>query len=28
LLGWGAEGLRRIYFEAIPRRMAQATLDR
>jgi phosphoribosylformylglycinamidine synthase len=28
LLGWGVEALRRIYFEAIPRRMAQATLDR
>jgi phosphoribosylformylglycinamidine synthase II len=28
LLGWGTAALRRIYFEAIPRRMAQATLDR
>jgi len=28
LLGWGATALRHIYFEAIPRRMAHATLDR
>ncbi|HTC23268.1 MAG TPA: AIR synthase related protein, partial [Gemmatimonadales bacterium] len=28
LLGWSAPALRRIYFEAIPRRMAHANLDR
>jgi len=28
LLGWDTKALRRIYFEAIPRRMASANLDR
>jgi hypothetical protein len=28
LLSWDTKALRRIYFEAIPRRMAHADLDR
>jgi hypothetical protein len=28
LLGWDTKALRRVYFEAIPRRMAHANLDR